>query len=84
MLPEMFTAMATSKLEELKKDPAKHQEMVQMMVTMFDLSTQLLKDSPEFREGFGKVHAEFFRHPECQETIAAIKAAAHGTGGHNH
>ncbi|MGI6092697.1 MAG: hypothetical protein GX348_07700 [Veillonellaceae bacterium] len=78
MLEELMTSMATDKLAELKKDPTKHEEFVRMVVSALDMSTELLKESPEFRQAFARVHTEFFKYPECQETIAAIKKAAHG------
>lgn len=78
MLEEFFTGMTADKFKELKKDPEKHEELLRMTIELFDLSTEMLKSSPEFRKGFAKVHTEFFKYPECQETIAAIKKAAHG------
>lgn len=79
MLEEFMTALAANKLEDLKKDPAKHDEMVRMIIATMDMSTELLKESAEFRKAFARVHTEFFKYPECQETIAAIKKAAHGS-----
>lgn len=78
MLQELMTKLTADKLEELKNDPAKHQEMVRMAIASTNFVTQLLKDSPEFRKAFARAHTELFRHPECQETIQAIKLAAHG------
>lgn len=78
MLQELMTSMTADKLNELKKDPAKHEEFVRMIVSALDMSTELLKESAEFRQAFARVHTEFFKYPECQETIAAIKKAAHG------
>ncbi|MPM43634.1 hypothetical protein SDC9_90311 [bioreactor metagenome] len=78
MLEELMTSMTADKLKELKKDPAKHEELVRLVVSALDMSTELLKDSVEFRQAFARVHTEFFKYPECQETIAAIKKAAHG------
>lgn len=78
MLQELMTMFTASKLEELKNHPAKHEEMVRLAIASTNFVTQLLKDSPEFRRAFAQAHTELFRHPECQETIQAIKKAAHG------
>lgn len=78
MLEEMMAAMASDKIKELKDDPTKHEEFVKMIIMASELGTELLKESPEFRKAFARIHTEFFKYPECQETIAAIKKAAHG------
>lgn len=78
MLQETMAMFAARKLDELKKDPSKHEEMVKMAIASTNFVTELLKDSPEFRQAFARAHTELFRHPECQETIQAIKRAAHG------
>jgi hypothetical protein len=78
MLQEYLTILTTHKLEELRKDPAKHEEFLKMTIASTNLVTELLKDSAEFRKAFAAAHTELFKHPECQETIRAIKKAAHG------
>ncbi|WP_165895029.1 hypothetical protein [Tepidibacillus fermentans] len=37
--------------------------------TLFQITTEALRESPELREGFLKVHSEFLKYPEAEELI---------------
>lgn len=57
-------------VDELKEsDPGKRDHFIKIAVSLFDISTEAMKTSPEFRRGFAKAHSEFLKYPECRETL---------------
>ena len=69
MLTELMVEMTHKKLEKLKKDPNKHKELVEAIISFTDFATELLKDSPEFRTAFARIHSQFLQYPECRSVI---------------
>lgn len=62
--------LTVHKLRELKNsEPEQHQYLVNSIVEMAGIATEILKNSPEFRRQFAKIHAEFLKYPECKEVI---------------
>lgn len=55
--------------------PEKRDHFLKTAAALFEISTEALKTSPEFRRGFALVHSEFLKHPECRETIEQSIAA---------
>ncbi|MCL6478531.1 MAG: hypothetical protein K6T65_08940 [Peptococcaceae bacterium] len=49
--------------------PEERRSMAQLFSEMLDLSTELLKESPELRRAFSRAHAEFLKYPQCAGTI---------------
>lgn len=57
-------------VKEIKEaEPEKRDHLVKTAVMLFEISTEALKESAEFRRGFAMVHSEFLKHPECRDTI---------------
>lgn len=73
MILEMMSGFMENAVKELQEaQPAKREEFMQMALSLFQFSTQILKESPEFRRAFAAVHTEFFKYPESQPTISQI------------
>lgn len=76
----MLLDTATGILEKLVKeiretDPAKRDHLVKSATMLLGISTEALKDNPEFRRAFAMVHSEFLKYPECADTLEqGIKA----------
>lgn len=69
-LINMISGIADGSLERIKKsDPAKHRKMIEFALSLFDIGIMMMKDSPEVRQAFARIHAEFLKYPECRETI---------------
>lgn len=69
MLTELMVEMTQKKLEELKKDPRKHEELVETIIGFTDLATELIKENPDFRKAFARIHSQFLQYPECIPVI---------------
>ena len=63
-------------IDELKEaEPEKIDHFIKSAVSILEISTEALRTSPELREAFLKVHAEFLNYPESKEMIdKSIKA----------
>lgn len=66
---DFISGMAEDTLQKIKKDPEKYRNFISAAVAVLDTSTEMLKESPEFRRAFARVHSEFLRYPESRETI---------------
>ena len=59
--------------EDLKKmkegNPEKYDQTEEMMVLLAEIATHFLKESPEFRKKFAKIHAKFLEYPESKQVI---------------
>ncbi len=63
-------------VQEIKEaDQEKRNHFTSIAIDLLNVSTEALKTSPEFREAFAVVHAEFFKYPECRITISEAQAA---------
>lgn len=70
MLMNQLMKMMENLVQELKEaDPDKRDHFLKSSVTLFDIATEAMESSQEFRKGFAKVHSEFLKHPECRETV---------------
>lgn len=57
-------------VDELKdSDPEKRNHFIKIAVSLFEMSTEAMKTSPEFRRGFAMAHSEFLKYPECRGTL---------------
>lgn len=70
MLVNMLTGFTGEAIKKIKEStPEERQNIAKMAAEFLDLSTVLLRESPEFRSAFARIHTEFFRYPESGETI---------------
>lgn len=70
MLINMLASISDEALKKLKEaNPEERQNMARMAAEFLTLSTQLLKESPEFRSAFALIHSEFLKYPESGDTI---------------
>ena len=76
MIFDMLSNLPENAMKELKeRHPEKNQHIVNTIVAMTDIGVDMLKESPEFRKAFARIHNEFLKYPESRETIEqAIKA----------
>jgi len=59
----------------LKKNPKELDEMTNLINNMTEIAIHLLRESPEFRRQFARIHSEFLKYPESREVIEdSIKA----------
>jgi len=78
MVSDFSSEMMNDYLEKTKDDPQKRETLLKMSLIGVELGIILLQESKEFREAFGKIHAEFFKHPESKEVIRqAISSITH-------
>lgn len=69
-MTELSAKMSLDNLNELKNsNPEEYDETLKMFVAATKVGIQFLKESPEFREAFAEIHAEFLKHPECKQVI---------------
>ncbi len=63
-------------VNEIKEtDSEKRDHFLKSAVSIFEIATDAMRSSPEFREGFARVHSEFLNYPESRETMEqSIKA----------
>jgi len=47
-------------------DDDKRNHLIKSAVSILEISTEALQQSPEFRSAFGMVHAEFLKYPEAR------------------
>lgn len=70
MLMDQAMNIMEKLVKEIKEsNPEKREHLINSSVMLFEISTEALKNSPEFRKGFAMVHSEFLKYPECQDTI---------------
>ena len=70
MIMDQAMNMMEKLINELKdSDPEKRDHFIKIAVTLFDMSAEAMKTSPEFRRGFARAHSEFLKYPECRETL---------------
>lgn len=67
MILEMLSNLPEKELKE--RHPEKNPHFVKAVVAMTDIAHEMIKESPEFREAFARVHAEFLKYPESRSTI---------------
>ncbi|GAB6180436.1 hypothetical protein JCM14036_17550 [Desulfotomaculum defluvii] len=76
MILEMFSNLSENAMIELRDNhPEKNEKIVHAMVALTDIATNMLKESPEFRRAFARVHEEFLRYPESKSTIEQALSA---------
>lgn len=69
MIIDFISGMAEDTLQRIKKDPEKYQNFIAATVAVLDTTTEMLKENPELRRAFARVHSEFLKYPESRETI---------------
>lgn len=70
MIFEALSNLPESAVKELReRHPEKNQHIINTVVAMTDIATDMLRESPEFRRAFARIHEEFLRHPESRSTI---------------
>ena len=76
MILDQMMNMMEKVVHELKDaEPEKRDHFIKGTLDLLDMSIETLKISPEFRQGFLKIHAEFLNYPESKELIGkSIKA----------
>lgn len=52
-----------------ESDPDKRNHFLQATLQLFQVSIEALKESPEFRQKFLEIHAEFLKYPESKDMI---------------
>lgn len=70
MMNQLMKLMETLAQELKDAPPDKRDHFLNSTVSLFDVAKEAMEKSPEFRQGFAKVHSEFLKYPECKETIA--------------
>jgi len=76
IMTEMSTSIINKKLEEMKEsNPDQYDQTLKMFINSAKLAINFMKESPEFRNVFDKIHREFLNYPESKKTIKkAIEA----------
>ncbi len=76
MLNQIFINITEEVLERMKDSTLEgRQQMSKIAAEFTNITIQLLKENPEFRDAFARIHAEFFNYPESEIVIRqAIKA----------
>jgi hypothetical protein len=70
MMLDFLTALADGGIKKLQStDPKDREHLISMMVTALDLGTELMRESPEFRRAFARVHEEFLHYPESRGSL---------------
>lgn len=74
----LITGISADALQKMKDaSPEEKQKMAKMAADFLDFNIELLRESPELRSAFARIHSEFFRYPESADTIVeVIKAYA--------
>lgn len=71
---DMMLSMADQWLKNLKDaDPSEQKHMASIIVSLLDMTTHLLREYPEVREAFGRVHGEFMKYPEAKPLMDMFK-----------
>ncbi|WP_198006897.1 hypothetical protein [Desulforamulus reducens] len=66
----MFSKLPENAIKELREHhPEKNEGFIQATVALTDIATNMLRESPEFRRAFAKIHEEFLKYPESRSTI---------------
>lgn len=69
-LTEFSIELANKDLEEMKEaDLDKYDQTEEMLVSLTQVATHFLTESPEFRREFAKIHAKFLEYPESRQVI---------------
>lgn len=64
MLLDQMMSVIDKLVGEIKEaDQEKRDHFVKSAVALFEIATEALRTSPEFRRGFLKAHVEFLDHP---------------------
>ncbi|WP_339063008.1 hypothetical protein [Tepidibacillus marianensis] len=75
ILDQVMNAMEKFMVALNEAEPDKRDHFMKTTATLFQITTEALKVSPEVRDGFLKVHAEFLQYPEAEDMIKeSIKA----------
>lgn len=70
MIFDMLSNLPENAMKELKeRQPEKNQHFINTIVAMTDIGVDMLRESPEFRRAFARIHNEFLKYPESRETI---------------
>ena len=70
MIFDMLSNLSEDAMKELReRHPEKNQHIVNTIIAMTDIGVDMLRESPEFRRAFARIHNEFLKYPESQETI---------------
>lgn len=63
---------------EIKKaEPEKRDHFLKSSLYFFEIAMEALKESPEFREAFARVHMEFLNYPEYANQVIAKSIEAY-------
>ncbi|MBO8137443.1 MAG: hypothetical protein H0Z40_04840 [Desulfotomaculum sp.] len=79
MMMELLSSLTNFSVQDLKnKDPDKYQDIIKLSVNLTNMGIEMLRESPEFRESFARIHNEFLKYPESRSTIEhAYQAQQH-------
>lgn len=67
LMTELMAAPTGAALQSIREgDPDRYDNLHRAFIASVEVATEFLKSSPEFREAFGRVHAEFLRYPESR------------------
>lgn len=51
------------------EDPKNLDQITKLFNNLTEVAIHVMRESPEFRSQFARIHAEFLKHPECREVI---------------
>ena len=70
MILDFLSQLPENAAQEFKDShPEKNEHMVKTMIALTDMATNMLRESPEFRQAFARAHEEFLKFPESKTTI---------------
>lgn len=76
MLMELISNMANFSAREMRQaHPEKYHNFVEAVINLTEMTVDLIRESPEFRESFARVHNEFLKYPESRATIEEAMGA---------
>jgi ferritin-like protein len=70
LLGHILTGITDEVIKNMKDaTPEEKHHMSKIAVEITNVSIQLLRESPEFRDAFSRIHSEFFKYPESESVI---------------
>jgi len=67
LLNQILTGITDEVIKNMREStPEERHRMSKIAVEITNMGIQLLKESPEFRDAFSRIHSEFFEYPESE------------------
>lgn len=85
MLMNQTMTLVEKYVQEIQEaEPEKREHFEKIILSLLDVTMDLLKRSPEFRQGFAKIHSDFLDYPESHQTVEKAVIAYNRYNPQNH